>query len=59
MADLVPEHGVGAEGVEVHVSRHTDQLGPGEVVEGEVVFEDLADFYNVGWSGGFACGADL
>lgn len=43
-ADLVAEEVVGAEGGHIHVAADGDELGAREVVEGEVVFEDFADF---------------
>ena len=59
MPDLVAQHGVGAEGVEVHVLAHPYQLRTREVVESQVVFEDLAHFDDILARGGLAGGADF
>lgn len=40
-ADGTAEEVVGSEGVEAHVAAGGDELGPGEVVEGEVVVEEF------------------
>ena len=47
MADLVPEHRVRSERVEVHVPAHPHQLRPGQVVQRQVVLEYLADFDDI------------
>ena len=59
VADLVAEHHVSAEGVEVHVATHADQLRSGEVVQCQVVLKDLADFDDIVRSRGLARCADL
>lgn len=41
--DLVAEEVVGTEGGHVHVAADGDKLGSREVVQGQVIFENLAD----------------
>lgn len=43
VANVIAQHGVGAEAVEIHVAAHTDELRAGEIVKRDVVFEDFAD----------------
>ncbi len=47
MSDVVPEKSIGTESVEIHVAADGHKLRTGEVVEGEVVFENLADFDDI------------
>lgn len=59
MAELVAEEGVRAKGAEIHVAGHGDELSSGEVVEGQIVAEDLADFDDVLIRGCFSTRTDL
>lgn len=58
-ADGAAEEVVSAERVEAHVAAGRDELGTGEVVEGEVVVEELGDIDNILFRGGFTSGTDL
>lgn len=58
-ADLVLEEVVGTEGVDVHVLAHRDELGAGQVVEGDVRVEELGDLDDVLVRGSLTSGTDL
>ena len=59
MTDLVPQHHVCAERVEVHVPAHGHELRPRQVVERQVVLEDLAHGDDILGGGRLAGGAHL
>lgn len=59
VADVVAQHGVRAEAVEVHVAAHANELRAGEVIKRDVIFEDFADADEVLAGGGLAGSADL